>query len=168
MMQPLPGKPTSTFDTETHTWTTGNFIKAVDALYAYYKEPVGGVCCSGPGVDQGIRCSRQQPLRRHVCNAEHTAYTADSSENAKGFLTSPEHGRHLLQRSRERRRGDYHRFPSGHSQDGVLLEHRSAAPTPITTMPSSPTTARRSFSASFPSETGESKLQGRAGLQRVR
>ena len=72
-------------DTETHTWTTENFIKAVDALYAYYKEPVGDVYCSGQGGDQGTRALVNNLYGGMFTNAEHTAYTADSPENIKAL-----------------------------------------------------------------------------------
>lgn len=42
-------------DLENHTWTTENFIKAVEALYAHYGETVGAVYCAGQGGDQGTR-----------------------------------------------------------------------------------------------------------------
>ena len=85
-------------DTETHTWTTENFIKAVDALYAYYKEPVGDVYCSGQGGDQGTRALVNNLYGGTFTNAEHTAYTADSRGEHQGSRASAEHGRHLLQR----------------------------------------------------------------------
>ena len=53
-------------DIDSHTWTTEDFIAAVDALYAYYKEPVGDVYCSGQGGRPGHPRPRQQPLRRHL------------------------------------------------------------------------------------------------------
>ena len=72
-------------DTETHTWTTENFIKAVDALYAYYKEPVGDVYCSGQGGDQGTRALVNNLYGGTYTNAEHTAYTWDDANNVKAL-----------------------------------------------------------------------------------
>ena len=40
---------------ETRTWTTDDFLKAVDALYAKYGSTVGAVFCKGQGGDQGTR-----------------------------------------------------------------------------------------------------------------
>ena len=74
-------------DTETHTWTTENFIKAVDALYAYYKEPVGDVYCSGQGGDQGTRAIINNMYGGTFTDAAHTKYTADSAENIKAIQT---------------------------------------------------------------------------------
>ena len=72
-------------DTETHTWTTENFIKAVDALYAYYKEPVGDVYCSGQGGDQGTRALVNNLYGGTFTDDAHTKYTADSAENIKAI-----------------------------------------------------------------------------------
>ncbi len=74
-------------DTETHTWTTEDFIKAVDALYAYYKEPVGDVYCSGQGGDQGTRAIINNMYGGTFTDAAHTKYTADSPENIKAIQT---------------------------------------------------------------------------------
>ena len=72
-------------DIDSHTWTTEDFIAAVDALYAYYKEPVGDVYCSGQGGDQGTRALVNNLYGGTFTNAEHTAYTADSPENIKAL-----------------------------------------------------------------------------------
>ena len=40
-------------DLETRTWSTDNFIKAVEALYAEFGSTVGAVYCGGQGGDQG-------------------------------------------------------------------------------------------------------------------
>ena len=40
-------------DIENHTWTTEDFINAVNALYAYYGEDVADVYCSGQGGEIG-------------------------------------------------------------------------------------------------------------------
>ena len=50
-------------DAENHTWTTENFLKAMDAVYASTGNAVGAVYCSGQGGDQG---PDQQPLRRNL------------------------------------------------------------------------------------------------------
>ena len=42
-------------DLETHTWTTENFIKAVEALSANGQANVAAIFCNGSGGDQGTR-----------------------------------------------------------------------------------------------------------------
>ena len=42
-------------DEETRTWTTDNFLKAVQAVYDSGKTDVGAIYCSGQGGDQGTR-----------------------------------------------------------------------------------------------------------------
>ena len=72
-------------DIENHTWTTEDFINAVNGLYAYYSEPVCDVYCSGQGGDQGTRALVNNLYGGTFTNAEHTAYTADSEENIKAL-----------------------------------------------------------------------------------
>ena len=42
-------------DLETHTWTTENFMKAVQAVYDSGQQNVAAIYCSGQGGDQGTR-----------------------------------------------------------------------------------------------------------------
>ena len=72
-------------DVENHTWTTQNFIDAVAALYGKYGETVGAVYCAGQGGDQGTRALVNNLYGGTFTNAEHTAYTADSAENVKAL-----------------------------------------------------------------------------------
>ncbi|MCR5161790.1 MAG: extracellular solute-binding protein [Lachnospiraceae bacterium] len=72
-------------DEEAHTWTTENFIKAVEALVAYGQENVGAVYCSGQGGDQGTRALVNNLYGGTFTNAEHSAYTLDSEENIKAL-----------------------------------------------------------------------------------
>lgn len=72
-------------DLKTRTWTTDNFIKAVDALYKYYKAPVGAVYCSGQGGDQGTRVLVNGLYGGTFTDAAHTKYTWDSPENVKAL-----------------------------------------------------------------------------------
>ncbi len=72
---------------ETRTWTTDDFIKAVNALYAYYGTTVGAVYCSGQGGDQGTRVLVNGLYGGTFTNAEHTAYTWNSAENIKALQT---------------------------------------------------------------------------------
>lgn len=62
-------------DLETHTWTTEDFINAVEALYAHYGETVGAVYCAGQGGDQGTRALVNNLYGGTFTNAEHTQYT---------------------------------------------------------------------------------------------
>lgn len=72
-------------DEETRTWTTENFIKAVQAVYDSGQENVGAVYCSGQGGDQGTRALVNNLYGGTFTNAEHTEYTADSEENIKAL-----------------------------------------------------------------------------------
>ena len=72
-------------DLETRTWTTENFIKAVDAVYAYTGMPVATVYCGGQGGDQGTRALVNNLYNGTYTNAEHTEYTANSPENVKAL-----------------------------------------------------------------------------------
>lgn len=72
-------------DEETHTWTTENFIKAVDAVYAYTGKTVGAVFCAGQGGDQGTRALINNLYGGTFTNAAHTEYTANSAENIQAL-----------------------------------------------------------------------------------
>lgn len=72
-------------DAETHTWTTENFFKAVQAVYDSGQENVGALYCSGQGGDQGTRAIVNNLYSGTFTNADHTAYTADSAENIKAL-----------------------------------------------------------------------------------
>ena len=72
-------------DLESHTWTTEQFIQAVKALYDHYGDTVAAVFCGGQGGDQGTRALVNNLYGGTFTNAEHTAYTADSEENIKAL-----------------------------------------------------------------------------------
>lgn len=72
-------------DLESHTWTTENFFKAVDALYNYYGSTVGAVFCGGQGGDQGTRALVNNLYGGTFTNADHTEYTWDSEANIKAL-----------------------------------------------------------------------------------
>ena len=72
-------------DLETHTWTTENFIKAVDALYAKKGDTVGAVYCKGQGGDQGTRALINNMYGGTFTNAEHTSYTWDDPKNVQAI-----------------------------------------------------------------------------------
>ncbi len=72
-------------DLETHTWTTENFIKAVEALYDHYGETVGAVYCAGQGGDQGTRALVNNLYGGTFTDAAHTTYTWDDPLNVKAL-----------------------------------------------------------------------------------
>ena len=72
-------------DEETHTWTTENFIKAVEAVYAHTGKTVGAVFCAGQGGDQGTRALVNNLYGGTYTNADYTAYTWTSAENLKAL-----------------------------------------------------------------------------------
>ena len=72
-------------DLTTHTWTTENFIKAVEALYAVKKDTVAAVYCKGQGGDQGTRALINNLYGGTFTNAEHTQYTWDDPNNIKAL-----------------------------------------------------------------------------------
>ncbi len=74
-------------DAENHTWTTENFLKAVQAVYDAGYENVGVVFCGGQGGDQGNRALINNLYGGTFTNADFTAYTADSAENIKALET---------------------------------------------------------------------------------
>ena len=74
-------------DEETHTWTTENFLKAVQAVYDAGNENVGVIYCGGQGGDQGTRAIVNNMYGGTFTNAEHTAYTVNSEENIKALET---------------------------------------------------------------------------------
>jgi multiple sugar transport system substrate-binding protein len=74
-------------DLENHTWTTENFIKAMDAMYSYYGTNVGVVFCGGQGGDQGTRALVNNLYGGTFTNSEHTAYTWDDAANIQALQT---------------------------------------------------------------------------------
>jgi multiple sugar transport system substrate-binding protein len=72
-------------DLENHTWTTEDFINAVNALYDHFGTTVGAVYCNAQGGDQGTRALVNNLYGGTFTNAEHTAYTWDSAENVQAL-----------------------------------------------------------------------------------
>jgi multiple sugar transport system substrate-binding protein len=72
-------------DLENHTWTTEDFINAVNALYDYYGTTVGAVYCQGQGGDQGTRALVNNLYGGTFTNADHTAYTWDDEANIQAL-----------------------------------------------------------------------------------
>lgn len=73
-------------DLETRTWTTEQFTQAVKALYKQYGETVAAVYCSGQNGDQGTRALVSNLYGGEFTNAAHTAYTV-STEPMQQALT---------------------------------------------------------------------------------
>ena len=68
---------------ETHTWNSvEDFFKAVQAVYDAGNEYVGVIYCGGQGGDQGTRALITNIGGGTYANADHTAYTYASQENA--------------------------------------------------------------------------------------
>ena len=73
-------------DEETHTWTTENFIKAVDAVYAHTNKTVGAVYCAGQGGDQGTRHMISNVAGGTAwSNPEPTKFTVAQQANAEAL-----------------------------------------------------------------------------------
>lgn len=73
-------------DQETRTWTTDNFVKAMEAVRDSGLAPVPGIVyCGGTGGDQGTRALVNNLYSGKYTDAEHTAYTANSPENVKAL-----------------------------------------------------------------------------------
>ncbi|MBD5170343.1 MAG: extracellular solute-binding protein [Oscillibacter sp.] len=70
---------------DTHTWTTQQFIDAVAAMYAYYGDTIGAVFCAGQGGDQGTRALVNNLYGGTFTNAEHTQYTWDDPKNIQAL-----------------------------------------------------------------------------------
>lgn len=74
-------------DQETHTWTTEQFLSAVDALSAHYGDTVGAIYCGGQGGDQGTRALINNLYGGTFTDAEHTTYTWDDPLNIQALKT---------------------------------------------------------------------------------
>ena len=73
-------------DQETRTWTTDNFVKALEAVKASGKVATPAIVyCGGQGGDQGTRALVNNLYSGTYTNADHTAYTVNSAENVKAL-----------------------------------------------------------------------------------
>lgn len=77
-------------DEETHTWTTDDFVKAVQALNAYQTARgqngnVGILYCKNQSGDQGTRALVNNLYGGTFTDATHTSYTVDSEKNKKAL-----------------------------------------------------------------------------------
>ena len=71
---------------ETRTWNSvEDFFKAVQAVYDAGYKNVGTIYCGGQGGDQGTRALITNIGGGTYANAEHTAYTYASQENAEAL-----------------------------------------------------------------------------------
>lgn len=70
---------------ETRTWSTEDFIQAVEALRAYGQQEVGVVYCKDQGGDQGTRALVNNLYSGTFTDDAHTRYTADSEENIRAL-----------------------------------------------------------------------------------
>ena len=70
---------------DTHTWTTTDFINAVEALYEHYQAPVGAVYCKGQGGDQGTRALVNNLYGGTFATSSHDKYTWDDPANIKAL-----------------------------------------------------------------------------------
>ena len=72
-------------NTDTHTWSTDDFLATVGALHKGGYENVAAIYCSGQGGDQGTRAIINNMYGGTFTDAAHTKYTADSAENIKAI-----------------------------------------------------------------------------------
>ena len=72
-------------DEATHTWTTENFLKALDALNEKGFQPTAVVYCGGQGGDQGTRALVTNLYSGQFTNGDHTAYTMNTEANIKAL-----------------------------------------------------------------------------------
>ena len=72
-------------DLENHTWTTADFLSAVQAVYDHFGGTVGAVFCNNQGGDQGTRALVNNLYGGTFTNAEHTQYTWDDPLNIQAL-----------------------------------------------------------------------------------
>lgn len=73
-------------DEETRSWTTDNFVKALEAIKESGLAATPAIVyCGGQGGDQGTRALLNNLYSGTYTNADHTAYTANSEANVKAL-----------------------------------------------------------------------------------
>ncbi len=73
-------------DLENRTWTTENFLKAIEAVKNSGAVSTPGIVyCGGQGGDQGTRALVTNLYSGAYTNADHTEYTVNSAENVQGL-----------------------------------------------------------------------------------
>ena len=70
---------------DTHTWTTDDFVNAVKALHAHFGDTVGAVYCAGQGGDQGTRALINNLYGGTFTTADHSGYTWNDPNNLKAL-----------------------------------------------------------------------------------
>ena len=81
--------PSQYLDEDTRTWTTDNFVKAMETIRDSGLAAVPGIIyCGGQGGDQGTRALVNNLYSGTYTNPEHTEYTANSPENVKAWSCS--------------------------------------------------------------------------------
>ena len=145
-------------DTDKHTWSTDGFLKTVDALYKGGYENVAAIYCSGQGGDQGTRAIINNMYGGTFTDAAHTKYTADSPENIKAlellqgtdgiYFNAAENGGEEITAFRQ---GILKMAFCWNIAQQLNSDNNDAELT---------NDGEKIVFMSFPSETGESKLQG--------
>ncbi len=72
-------------DEESRTWTTDDFVRAVEALTAYGQKEAGIVYCAGQGGDQGTRALVTNLCGGAFTDEAHAKYVFDSPENIEAL-----------------------------------------------------------------------------------
>ena len=140
---------------ETHTWTTDDFIKAVNALSDYTQESVGVIYCKNQSGDQGTRALVNNLYGGTFTDENHSTYTVDSEENKKALrLLKDQKG--IEFRPDMTSSDEIARFCSGE----LAMAFCWNASIEITQIVSNPELDFDVFPMAFPVSEGEPKLQG--------
>lgn len=140
---------------ETHTWTTDDFIKAVNALSDYTQKSVGVIYCKNQSGDQGTRALVNNLYGGTFTDENHSAYTIDSVENKKALrLLKDQKG--IEFRPDMTPSDEIARFCSGE----LAMAFCWNASIEITQIVSNPDLDFDVFPMAFPVSEGEPKLQG--------
>lgn len=140
---------------ETHTWTTDDFIKAVNALSDYTQKSVGVIYCKNQSGDQGTRALVNNLYGGTFTDENHSTYTVDSEENKKALrLLKDQKG--IEFRPDMTSSDEIARFCSGE----LAMAFCWNASIEITQIVSNPDLDFDVFPMAFPVSEGEPKLQG--------
>lgn len=140
---------------ETHTWTTDDFIKAVNALSDYTQESVGVIYCKNQSGDQGTRALVNNLYGGTFTDENHSTYTVDSEENKKALrLLKDQKG--IEFRPDMTSSDEIARFCSGE----LAMAFCWNASIEITQIVSNPDLDFDVFPMTFPVSEGKPKLQG--------
>lgn len=72
-------------DEETHTWTTEDFVKAVNTLSGYTQHRAGVIYCKNQSGDQGTRALVNNLYGGTFTDENHSVYTVESEENKQAL-----------------------------------------------------------------------------------